>query len=36
MNHQDNSRLDIMADELESIKTEVSEMKAMLKSRQPN
>ena len=31
MNHQDNSRLDIMADELESIKTEVSEMKAMLK-----
>jgi hypothetical protein len=31
MNNQDNSRLDIMADELESIKTEVSEMKAMLK-----
>ena len=31
MSNQDNSRLDIMADELESIKTEVSEMKAMLK-----
>jgi hypothetical protein len=31
MNHQDNIRLDTMAEELESIKTEVSEMKAMLK-----
>jgi len=31
MSNQDNSRLDIMAEELESIKTEVSEMKAMLK-----
>jgi hypothetical protein len=31
MSNQENSRLDIMADELESIKTEVSEMKAMLK-----
>ena len=31
MNNQDNSRLDIMAEELESIKIEVSEMKAMLK-----
>ena len=31
MNYQDNSRLDNMAEELESIKTEVSEMKAMLK-----
>lgn len=31
MNHQDNSRLDIMAEELESIKGNMAEMKTMLK-----
>jgi len=31
MNNQDNSRLDIMAEELESIKGNMAEMKTMLK-----
>jgi len=31
MNHQDNNRLDIMAEELESIKGNMAEMKTMLK-----
>jgi hypothetical protein len=30
MNHQDNNRLDIMSDELESIKAEIASMKTVL------